>query len=284
MNDHELKVGSTTKRLNLLRNPEGGAYYQVSFENIEHQAQLKFIQEDWGGGHGQYDFKSLDKYFSGEGIDTTQPGCVFLGPLVYEVKENDDTDLDSAVVCFCWHPATSEWLCATAGKIYRYNVGSSGKWHAATTTVAGVTHLCVHNAIVYAACGASTKMYYSADGDTWTQTDLTDGYAVRLLSSPNSAGTANVLWKFKTPNELSSTTDGRTVAGGGSQWTSATYVGDESTDITNIFLVNDRLCVGKTNNLFHYDSDGGIHALLADLRQARTTRNFSHVTDWQAGT
>ena len=259
--DHEIKVGSTTKRLMLLRNPEGYAYYRTEYQELDHQAQLRFIQENWIGGHGQYNFTTPDMYFDGEGIDTTQDGCVFLGPLVNEVKEDDVSDLDSAVVCFCWFPETSELLCATSGKIYRYNVGDSGAWTAATTTVTGVTHLEVHNGVCYAACGSSTKYYYSSDGDTWTQTDLTDGYANRLLSAPNAAGTANVLWKFKTPNELSYTTDGRTVAGGGSQWSSAAYIGDEATDITNVFLVNDRLCVGKTNGLFHYDSDGGLHSL-----------------------
>ena len=171
---------------------------------------------------------------------------MLLGPLIVEVKEDDDTALDSAPVQFIWFNATEEWLCATSGKIYRYNVGSSLKWTAATTTVAGVTHLCEHGDTLFAACGSSTKYYYSTDGDSWTQSTLTDGYAERFRVAPNTDGTADVLWKFKQPNEVSNTTDGTSV-----EWSSPNYVGDASNNITNIFLVNDRMMVGREDNLFH---------------------------------
>lgn len=155
------------------------------------------------------------------------------------------------------------------------------KWDAATTTLAGVTAMAEYNGVLYAGMGASTKYYYSTDADTWTQTDLTDGYANGFCVAPNADGTQNVLWKFKTANEVSSTTDGRTVAAGGVQWTSPTYVGDTSHNITNIFYHNDKLRVGKADNLFELDSSGGVHALRNDLKQNPSTNNYKYICEWQ---
>ena len=87
--DHELKVDSTTKRLTLLRNPEGQAYYATLYEDLDHQPHLRFIQDNWIGGSGQYNFSVPDMYFDGESIDTTQEGVVFLGPLIYTVHSGD---------------------------------------------------------------------------------------------------------------------------------------------------------------------------------------------------
>ena len=281
--DHELKIGTTTRSLTLARNDDGSPMYQVREEIPQYRNPLRYEQTNWIGGHGQHDFVQPDMYFEGQSIDTTQEGRVFLGPLIYEVKESDDTVLDSAVVCFLWFEAGSKLLCATSGKIYRYDVGSNAKWTAATTTVAGVTDMIVMGAIVYAAVGSSTLWYYSTDGITWTQTDLTNAQAQKFKVAPNPAGTADVLWSFKQPNELYNTTDGRTAAAGGVALSSAAYIGDSSTNITNLFLVNDNLMVGREDNLFHHDSNGGIHPLRPDLQKNRSTDNFKYVMEWQTG-
>lgn len=277
-NDHEIVIGSTTERLKLIRDDNNVAMYQVLEKIPKYQDPLLFTQDTWIGGHGQYDYKLKGLYFEGQSIDTTNDGRVILGPLINTVLESDDTNLDSAVAGFCWFPAVSKWLCYTAGKVYIYGT----KWTVATTTLAGVTDMKVFGAIIYAAMGASTKYYYSTDGDTWTQTDLTDGYANKFLVCPNSAGTADILWKFKTPNEVASTTDGRTVAQGGVEWDSPpNYIGDTANNITNIFYHADRILIGKTNSLWELDTGGGIHNLRTDLAQNRTTENFQYVTDWQ---
>ena len=280
--DHEIKVGSTTTQLKLLKDENGQPMYRV-LENIpKYLEEMKIIQRDYKGGHGQFFLEDNDVYFEGQSVDTTIEGKLFLGPLINEVQEVDDTALDSAPVCFVWFPgATVKWLCATAGKIYRYDVASSGKWTAATTTLAGVTQMAVHNGVCYACMGASTKYYYSTDGDTWTITDLTDGYANKIYSAPNAAGTTMVMWKYKTPNEVSSTTDGRTVAGGGVQWSSPAYIGDTAKNINNIFWVSGTMLVGKDDNLYEYDSDGGVHALRDDLKVNASTNNFKYVAGWQ---
>ena len=109
----------------------------------------------------------------------------------------------------------SNWSLAHATWLFKeYSSTTSSTWSAATTTLAGVTDLVEYNGIMYAAMGASTKYYYSADGNTWAQSDLDDGYANGFLVTRSADGTESLLWKFKTPNEVSSTSDGRTVADG----------------------------------------------------------------------
>ncbi|MFA5036690.1 MAG: hypothetical protein WC479_05890 [Candidatus Izemoplasmatales bacterium] len=353
--DHELLIGSTTYRLNLIRDDNGKALYSVTEDVPEYSPEIAFEQTDWINGHGNYWFNDESAYFEGQSIDTTQEGRIILGPKIHEVYESDGTELDSAPVCFGWFAAASTpvWLCATAGKIYRYAKVDTGidtnetldttetgvdldatgataipvgsvihveneqmyvtatgttltvvrgfngttaathatnidiyisKWTAATTTVAGVTDLKEFKGIMYAAVGSTTKYYYSTDGNTWTQTDLTDGYAVKFLSSYNADGTAVTLWKFKKPNEISYTTDGRTVAGGGSQWASPAYIGDTSADITNLFLVNDNFMIGREDNLYNYDSVGGTHPLMDDLKTSQSSRNFQYIATWQTAT
>lgn len=190
------------------------------------------------------------------------------------------TEFDTAPVKFLWGATLNKLFCATSGKIYSY--GGSGWIDEENLT--GITDMIEFNGILYAALGNSTKYKYSSDGSTWTATDLTDGYANNFLSAPNPAGTANVLWKSKTPNEISSTTDGRTTGAGGVQWSSPAYIGDTSNNITNMFVANDKLMIGRTDNLYNYDTVGGVHALMDDLKQSRLTANFQYVTNWQGAT
>ncbi len=279
--DHQLQINSTTQEFRLIRDDTGAVIYNIRNIIPQYRDPLRFTQATWIGGHGSFARRSADTYFEGQSIDTTQEGRVLLGPRINTVQESDDTDLDSAVVQFVWFTATSEWLCATAGKIYRYDVGSNAKWTAATTTVAGVTHMAEFKGIMYAGVGTSTLYWYSSDGDTWTQTDLTDGYAERFLVTPNPDGTAENLWKFKQPNELSRTTDGRTVAAGGVEWESPTFVGDTSHNITNIFLQANKLMVGREDNLFQLDSNGGVHPFRDDLKINQSTNNYKYVAEWQ---
>ncbi len=279
--DHELKIGSDTQQFRLVRGEGGAVMYNIRNIIPPYRDPLRFTQSNWIGGHGSFERQTPDVYFEGQSIDTTQDGRVILGPLINVVLESDDSNLDSAVVQFVWFTATSEWLCATAGKIYRYDVGSNGKWTAATTTVAGVTHMAEFKGIMYAGVGTSTLYWYSSDGDTWTQTDLTDGFTKRFLVTPNPDGTAENLWKFKQPNELSRTTDGRTSAAGGVQWESPTFVGDTSHNITNIFLQNNKLMAGREDNLFQVDSNGGVHPFRDDLKINQSTKNYQYVAEWQ---
>ncbi len=273
--DHELKIGSTTQQFRLVRGEGDAVMYNIRNIIPNYRDPLRFTQSNWISGHGSFERRAPDVYFEGQSIDTTQDGRVILGPLINTVGEiGDSGNLDSAVFQFVWFEAQSRWLCATANKIYIYTTG----WTAATTAVAGVTHMAEFKGVMYAALGTSNLYYTSTDGDTWTVTDLTDGYAERFLVTPNPDGTAENLWKFKQPNELSRTTDG---TAGGTQWESPTFVGDTSYNITNIFLQNNKLMVGREDNLYHVDSNGGVHPFRDDLKINQSTNNYKYVAEWQ---
>jgi len=82
--DHEIVIGSTTRRLTLLRErktdgTQGKAYYSVMEEVPELLGAELFSQSDWVGGHGQYTFEDPTKYHSGQSIDTTQDGELYSG-------------------------------------------------------------------------------------------------------------------------------------------------------------------------------------------------------------
>ena len=275
--DHQLKIGSDTQEFRLVRGEGGAVMYNIRNIIPQYRDPLRFTQSNWIGGHGSFERRAPDVFFEGQSIDTTQDGRLFSGPLINTVGEiGDSGNLDSAVVQFIWFEAQNQWLCATAGKIYVYTTG----W-TAVETLAGITHMAEFKGIMYAALGTSTLYKYSANGTDWTSTDLSDGYAERFLVTPNPDGTAENLWKFKQPNELSRTTDGRTVAAGGIQWESPTFVGDTSHNITNIFLQNNKLMVGREDNLFHVDSNGGTHPFRDDLKINQSTSNYKYVTEWQ---
>ncbi|KKN62194.1 hypothetical protein LCGC14_0514730 [marine sediment metagenome] len=273
--DHELKIGSTTQQFRLVRGEGDAVMYNIRNIIPNYRDPLRFTQSNWIGGHGSFERKTPDVYFEGQSIDTTQDGRVFLGPLINTVGEiGDSGNLDSAVVGFFWFEAQNKWLCFTASKIYLYTTG----WTLATTSVAGVTHMAEFKGVVYAALGTDNLYYTSSDGDNWTITNLTDGYAERFLVTPNPDGTAENLWKFKQPNELSRTTNG---VAGGTQWESPTFVGDTSYNITNIFLQNNKLMVGREDNLYHLDSNGGTHPFRNDLQVSQSVNNYKYVAEWQ---
>jgi hypothetical protein len=274
--DHQLNINGTSSQYSLVRDDEGRAMYQVTEEIPEHQTTLKFSQKNWVDGHGQYTAGERDMYFEGQSVDTTQEGKIFLGPSITTVQESDASALDSTPVGFYWAETAGKWLCWTAGKIYSYGTA----WTAATDTVVGVTDIAELNGILYASV-PGTAYYFSTDGGTWSQNDLTDGTANGFIVSPNADGILDVLWKFKAPNELSNTTDGRTVALGGEQWETPTYIGDTANNIIDVFLNGDKLYIGKENGLFWLDTSGGVHPLLPELAVSHSTDNFKYIAEWQ---
>jgi hypothetical protein len=199
----------------------------------------------------------------------------------FKTYELASTELDSTPTCFFWASTAAKWLTADTAEIYFY---SAGAWTEAATAVANVSAFAEYNGVIYAAVGTGAAYWYSTDGDTWTQTDLTDHHATAFLSAPNAAGTSNVLWKVITTNQLANTTDGTDKDTTGVQYSTPAYVGDTSNNITNIFLSADKLMIGRADNLYWYDSAGGVHAMMEDLKVSRNTQNFKYVVNWQGNT
>jgi hypothetical protein len=280
--DHEVLIGTTKRGLVIARDQNGQALSSIEEKVLEYQDPLYFRQTNWSGGHGQYDFVKKDVYFDGQSIDTTVEGKVFLGPLINVVDEDNDSDLDTPPICFGYFKslATPLPLMATTSKIYHLDAGG---WDLATTvdgTVAGVTSFHEYNGIMYAARGTTGAYLTSTDGLTWTESVLTNHHANGFFTAPNPAGTQDVLWKRENPNQITNTTNGHT---GGVDWSSPAYIGDTTTNITNIFMVNNYMMIGKTDDMFYYDSDGGVHPLMTELDTSKSTQNFKYVANWQTG-
>ena len=110
--DHEIKIGSTTMRLQVFRDADGKLNDRLDETISTYQDPYRVIMTDWSDGHGQYNFREGSMFLEGQSIDTTQEGRVILGPLITEVQESDDTVLDSSPLHFVWFQAASKWLCA----------------------------------------------------------------------------------------------------------------------------------------------------------------------------
>lgn len=277
-NDHELRVGTVTRKFKLVRDDKGASLYTVTEDTPKYEQSLKHIMVNFQGGHGQFSMKQPDLYFSGQSIDTTQEGKVILGPLIYQVGLPGV--LDGNPICSCWFSAISKLMVATTAKVYWYD-GTNFVVKKDFTAIGTVSDMVEYNGVLYVALGATAAYYSSTDGATFLVTDLTDHHADRFLVSLNAAGTSNVLWKCIAPNQIASTTNG---VASGTQWSSPAYIGDTSNNITNMFLVNDNLMIGRTDNLYNYDPNGGVHPLMDDLKHNRTTKNFLYVTQWQTAT
>ena len=280
--DHEIYNGTSTKGLKLIRNEDGSAMYRVIEDIPQYREPLLYTQANWIDGHGQHDKRNPDAYYEGQSIDTTQEGRVILGPLLQEQLEDDASSIPAPVI-YCWFPAADsgagQLFCATASNLWRLDANG---WDEVDSSVSGITDLKVFNDYLFVAKGSSTSYaYVASDGTTITTSNLTTKTFEKFLVSHNAAGTAEVLWAFKQPNEVYSNTG--TGLNGGTQWGSANLIGDTANNITNLFLSNDNFMVGREDGLFHFDSDGGQHQLRPDLRTNRSTDNFKYVTEWQAG-
>lgn len=176
---------------------------------------------------------------------------------------------------------TDPWTTISVDMLFReYSDGATYAW-TSSASIPYVVDVIEYNGVLYAAMGLEAKYQYSSDGVSWTSTDLDDGYANGFLVTRSADGTESLLWKFKTPNEVSSTSDGRTVADGGVEWTSPYYIGDTSYNITKLFAVGDELYAGKEDSLWKITASGRTDPKMQELSVARGANNFKHVANWR---
>jgi len=144
---------------------------------------------------------------------------------------------------------------------------------------ATITDLCVFDGKLFVALGGSTAYQYSSDGITFTASTLDDPYANLFVSAPSPTGAEWNLWKAVTPNEVKASDN---PVNGGTQWTTSAYkIGDASSDITRLMLLNENLLVGKEDGLYHLDPEGRVHSLLPELQHVKSSVNFKHVTNYK---
>ncbi len=190
-------------------------------------------------------------------------------------------DMGESPVETCYFPDTGNWFCATATKVYEYLSASNSWRQRLVLTGQSITDLKAHanSTDIYLLLGLGTgdEYYYSTDGATWTQAAAhANNFATKFLSAPNQLGTSNVLWIGHNSNIMQ---------GGNSaiDFSAATpiQIGDTSYVITNLFLHNDNLLIGKQGGLYQIDADGAVHYLMTYLRDNASSRNFKYVANYR---
>lgn len=280
---------STTYNGNTITNTGSGEWVTFIFTTtvaLTISTQYALVLSNTGGnttnnvGWG-YDSTSPG-YAGGTTVSSADSGATWTivsgTDYLFEEWATAATELSSSPTCFHWSTTNKLWLCADSAKIFIY---TGGIWLPATTTVSGVVAFASYNGKDYAACGSGDNFWYSTDDDTWTECTLTDHHAIKFLSAPNTDGTANTFWKLMTTNEL---TYSANPVNAGTEFSSPAYIGDTSSNVTNVFLCGDELAVGRQDNLYHYDSNGGIHAKMNELQNQRSSENFKYVQNWQSST
>ncbi|MFA5377838.1 MAG: hypothetical protein WC455_18955 [Dehalococcoidia bacterium] len=226
-------------------------------------------QTDWSGGFGQGDFADPSRYSVGYCVDCSTPGKFFLGPHVETGTIHGGGDLSAGASAFATFNGEL-YMVTTYGQVYKWSTTNS-HWdsvYAGVGSDVGRVNLCVHNGYLYAAQGESTAYVYSSDGASWTA--VSGYYAKYFVSAPPYAGNTPVLWRCSADNLISSSADPTD----GAEWESSIYVGDSSSDINNLFLHQGQLFIGKTDGLYHYDSDGVVHKLLSNSRDYQLTSTY----------
>jgi len=206
---------------------------------------------------------------------TTAPS----GTSAWYVDATDKT-FGAVPVTLCYFGTTGSTFLTTALTVWEF-VYSTGYWYQrATFATTAITDMVEFNQVLYLARGAAVAWEYTTDGITFTTTDLTNASVNYFCVAPNPEATASILWCGETPNILYSTTDGRAAGAGGVALTSEGYIGDSSSAITNIFLLSDKLMIGKEDGLWHYDSAGGVSSKMPELRSNPSSNNFKYAEAW----
>ena len=286
--DIKLTIGGVEKDLTLIiqnksklwkvsevpRTLARGAVTEVTYASLSADRELIFEQNDWSGGFGQGNYFDSDRYSDGQGIDTTQEGYLMLGPLLNSVGIGaGDTALDGNIGGFEFFK--DNLYCYTIQSIYKWDK-INGYWGAAAATFIGKTISDLHTfaGYMFVALGSGTNYRYTADGADFTN-EIVE-YANYFITAPSTDGQTSILWKAKTPNEVSYHDTGLTAT-----WSTVDYIGDTSADITGLMIIADNLLVGKEDNLYHLDSDERAHPLMNELRLAQSSNNFKYHTMWQ---
>jgi hypothetical protein len=249
---------SEAKKTLMLARDNGVAMWK-SYEVAQdggNQDKPIWSQTDWSGGFGQGDFADPSRYSLGDTIDTSHEGYFCLPPLDTAESLAVGT-LSGWVRHICYAPALGLFM-IDGTSIFKYNTGT-GVWDN-KATLSGCKHMCAHDGYLYIACG-SNSYYYTSNGTVYTQVAVT---AHSFCSAPPYAGNDPVLWAVTGTNTIASSEDPTDA----DSWTTNIYIGDSTGMIgaygytSGLFIHQGQLMIGKTDGLYHYDSDGVVHKLL----------------------
>ncbi len=291
MADISLTIGSTTKQFKLAREqkrklwrayeqpmvPLKQAMGSPSYENLPSELVLPFRQNNWRGGMGAFRAMLPDMYADGLGIDTREPNKIILGPLITTVGA-----IAGTVVALEFYKDRE--YAATTTKVYRLATNSLSWGEVFDSSDFGshaIETLGVYDDYIYV--GTTTGKYcYSGTGDNgdWTQSTLDEAIAHHFVVAPPFSGTKPVFVKAERPNELRTNISPLNT---GIEWSLVPYyIGDTTSDITSLMVLNGILLIGKEDGLYQFSTNGLPIPLLPEFQHKRSIVNLKYHTDWQS--
>jgi len=159
----------------------------------------------------------------------------------------------------------------TAGSSYLVNVHY--------VNGATFTKLHVHNAYLYACAGTSVPYAYSADGTTW----VNSGRGNPDDKATEMATLRGVLHKRIGNNHHQLVLPGQTaidIGSGGTAWSSADQIGDTSSVVSKMLVLQDSLAFAATSGLMSLSGEGNLTEMLSGLTEMAGLARSAAAVSW----
>lgn len=228
------------------------------------EQEFTMAQDEWHGGIGQKVFSDVTQVYKTDGVDTRIRGVLTLSPLI------NDAGINFQVVKYLDYEGNLYAICSNF-KVYQISGGVPSLVYSGSGTV---TDAIVFGGYVLVAVGSSTKYWYSNDTtdlSDWTQATPDESVADYF----GKVGT--LLWKVNLPNDARYSADPTNAV---NPWSTAEYIGDSSSEVTDICDYNGEIHFGKENGLYKIDFNGDLIDLLAPFKFISSSNNFSPLVAW----
>ncbi|KKM60671.1 hypothetical protein LCGC14_1539470, partial [marine sediment metagenome] len=131
----------------------------------------------------------------------------------------------------------------------------------------------------YIICAVNDSDYFvstTGDAASWSNPGITNGPADKLVTAPSFTATKDILVLAHQPDEVRTSIDPFTGA-----WSEVPYyVGDGSSDITSLIVMNGVLFIGKEDGLYALPVDGR-PVLVLSFKEQKKASNFKYHTNFQ---
>lgn len=271
---------TATKTLRLAKDGERCLY--KSYEVADNTQQLDlpiYEQSDFSGGWGHGNQRNSNTFGSGSSIDTSQKNQVFLGPLASATLQHSGAAVGT-IIDYEYCPYYSALYAITANDVWKWSVANSHWDNVATLAGDALTDIHAVGSYIYVARGTGTAYSYSADGASFSTSTVTNHHASGFITCPPASGTTDIHWQFLIPNQI------RSRAVGEGEWSGPDpiYISGTDSNIVKLILHQNKLLIGKTDGLYHYDTDGRTYSMLPELKFITSPYNFAHVCSFKGAT
>ena len=258
------EISYPTKTLSLARQDGVCQFksYDLAVDDQRHDVPF-FSQTDWSGGWGESDFQDNTRFGDGWAIDASTSGQISLGPYCNTALEHDGGGV-GWVSYYGVHNGALYAAAVDAVPAYNILKWSGSHWDicvvATVVDLSGANTMASFNGYIFVPQGSGSGYLYSTD-TSFTTSTLTDHHADGFCVASSGDGLTDILWKWgPSNNQIQSNTSG---INGGAQWGTAAYIGESGSDINKVWVHQNMLLIGKTDGLYHYDSDGKVYRLLS---------------------